>query len=122
MILKIVEILAPQEAPKLPLLSSPIRAGDLSFGYDYIEDEIDLNEFLIRYPEATYLIKVEGSSMEQEGIFSGDILVVDRARKPHLDNLVVKASNENLAIKKIRSKKDIDSSTWGVITYVIHKL
>jgi DNA polymerase V len=40
--------------------------------------DISLDEFLnIRAP-GTYLVKVEGDSMEGAGIFCGDLLIVDK--------------------------------------------
>jgi DNA polymerase V len=39
---------------------------------------IDLNEVLIRHPEATYYLRVRGHSMRDAGIADGDVLLVDR--------------------------------------------
>ncbi len=34
---------------------------------------------MVQHPAATFYVKVEGDSMKDAGILSGDLLVVDRA-------------------------------------------
>ena len=46
---------------------------------DFIDMKLDLNNYLIKHPAATFFVKVEGDSMVNAGINNGDILIVDRA-------------------------------------------
>ena len=63
----------------LPLAGSTVAAGFPSPADDYIQSRLDLTELLIKHPSSTYLARAEGNSMVELGIFSGDLLVVDRA-------------------------------------------
>jgi DNA polymerase V len=64
---------------KLQLAQSTIAAGFPKPSDDYILARLDLTELIVKHPSATYLARVEGNSMIELGIFSGDLLVVDRA-------------------------------------------
>lgn len=54
----------------------------------------------IRAP-GTYLVKVEGDSMQGAGIFSGDMLVVDRSRDPVRNNIVIAVINGEPMCKRL---------------------
>ncbi|MFX8620594.1 S24 family peptidase, partial [Acinetobacter baumannii] len=49
---------------------------------DYMERGIDLNEQLIYNKPATFFFRMNSDAMQGAGIFSGDILIVDRSIKP----------------------------------------
>ena len=46
---------------------------------DFMELGIDLNEKLIMNKPATYFFRMNGDAMEDVGIFTQDILIVDRS-------------------------------------------
>ncbi len=59
----------------------PIRAqagliGFESAAAEYTEMELSLDELLIEKPSATWIGLAQGHSMELDGIFDGDILIV----------------------------------------------
>ena len=115
-------------------------AGFPSPATDYIEEDIDLNIHLIKNVPATFVIRVQGKSMNDVGINDVDILVVDKSLAPKNfstvianvhDELVVKSfvkENEKQFLtsgsKKIEDKilinEEEDVFIWGVVTYVIH--
>ena len=64
---------------KIPVILQKVSAGFPSPATDYVQDEIDLNSELIKNPPATFLIRVQGNSMTEHKIISGDLLVVDRS-------------------------------------------
>lgn len=124
----------------LPLYMSPISAGFPSPAEDYVDKRLDLNEHLIRNPAATFFVRVEGDSMRDAHIASGDILVVDRAVEAKSGSIVVAALDGELTVKRLRKKDgrlflvpenpayepmEIQSGAsflvWGVVTYIIHK-
>lgn len=76
-------------ALRLPLYTSRVQAGFPSPADDFIENRLDLNEYLIRHPAATFFTIVAGDSMEGVGIFAGDILAIDRALDPRHGDVVV---------------------------------
>ena len=121
---------------KIPVILQKVSAGFPSPATDYVQDEIDLNSELIKNPPATFLIRVQGNSMTDHKIASGDLLVVDRSLNLKNDciaiinfnnELVVKniiKENSNFYIKnkadKILINENSDINIWGVVTYIIH--
>ncbi len=86
MVDQVIDFIAPKRF-KLPLYSSKVQAGFPSPGDDHIEMHLDLNEYLVQHPAATFLVRATGDSMEGAGIYEGDILVVDRSLEPRHDPL-----------------------------------
>jgi DNA polymerase V len=121
---------------KIPVILQKVSAGFPSPATDYVQDEIDLNSELIKNPPATFLIRVQGNSMTEHKIISGDLLVVDRSLNLKNDciaiinfnnELVVKniiKENNNFYIKnraeKILINENSDVNVWGIVTYIIH--
>ena len=65
---------------KIRISNVAIQAGFPSPAADFEENSLDLNELLIKHPAATYFFRVAGDSMKNAGIFSGDLLIIDRSR------------------------------------------
>ena len=119
-----------------PLYASQPAAGFPAPGDDMVEQPLDINEYLIDHPESTFYVRVQGDSMEGVGIFSGDILVVDRSLEPKHDAIVVAAVYGELVVKCLEAKtsggfqlvsaqsgykpivvnENEDCIIWGVVT------
>ena len=126
----------------LPFCLHKVGAGFPSPATDYIEDDIDLNAHLIKNIPSTFLIRVQGKSMNDVGIHNNDILIVDRSLNPKNFSIVVANVNEELVVKTFVREKDESFLTsgskklkdkinlienpeifiWGIVTYVIHAL
>ncbi len=126
----------------LPFHLHKVGAGFPSPATDYIEDDIDLNAHLIKNIPSTFLIRVQGKSMNDVGIHNNDILIVDRSLNPKNFSTVIVNVNEELVVKSFVKEKDQSLLTsgskhlkdkinltenpeiiiWGVVTYVIHAL
>jgi DNA polymerase V len=85
---------------KRPLFGSRPAAGFPAPGDDMVEKALDLNEFLVENPTTTFFVRADGDSMEGAHIFSGDILVVDKARTPASGDIVVAAVYGELVVKR----------------------
>lgn len=124
----------------LPLYSHKVVAGFPSPADDYIEDRLDLNEKLAPHPNSTFLLRVQGDSMINAGIFEGDILVVDRSIEPKDGKIVIAALDGELTVKRlslnakgmallpendnypvIHVKEESEIVIWGVVTSTIHQ-
>lgn len=129
------------EPYKIPLYSSTVRAGFPSPADDYIETTLDLNEYLIKHPAATFFVRASGESMINAGIHSGDILVVDRSVEATHGKIVIVALNGELTVKRLSCKNgqvkltsenpdfpaiditdEYDMVIWGVVTNVVHSV
>ncbi len=89
---------------KLPLYMSKVSAGFPSPAQDYVEQTLDLNELCIKRPAATFFVRVEGDSMIEAGIFSNDILIVDRSIRPAHSDVVVAQVNNEFTVKELQLK------------------
>jgi DNA polymerase V len=97
-----VQPVTPGAAQIHPLFSSRPAAGFPAPGDDVVEKALDLNDLLIRNADATFFVTVEGDSMEGAGIFSGDILVVDRSIIARSEHIVVAAVYGEMVVKRLR--------------------
>lgn len=85
----------------LPLFADSCRAGFPSPAQDYVEKTLDLNEYCIRHPSATYFVRASGDSMTDAGIGDGDLLVVDRAEKAGHGDIVIAAVDGEFTVKRL---------------------
>jgi DNA polymerase V len=91
----------------LPLFTTRISAGFPSPAQDYVEQALDLNELCVQRPAATFFLRVEGDSMIDAGIFSGDILVVDRSIEPIHGDVVIACVDGEFTVKELALKPKI---------------
>lgn len=82
-----------------PCFLSRVRAGFPSPADDYMDRKLDLNDYLIKHPAATFYCWTEGESMEGVGIFDGDLLIVDRGERPIHGDVVVASLDGDLTCK-----------------------
>ncbi len=73
----------------LPFYLHKAGAGFPSPATDCIEEDIDLNVHLIKNTPATFVIRVQGKSMSNVGIYDGDLLIVDKSLKPKIFQLLL---------------------------------
>lgn len=83
----------------LPVAMALVPAGFPSPADDYIEKNIDLNEWMIANEIATYIVRVNGNSMNDE-IHSGDRLIVDRSLEPKNKDVVIAIINGEMTVKR----------------------
>ena len=88
-------------ARALPFFLSRVPAGFPSPADDYLEGELDLNEFLIQHPAATFFVRLAGDSIVNAGLFDGDILVVDRAVTASHGHIVVAVIDGDMTVKRL---------------------
>ncbi|MBC3948957.1 LexA family protein [Pseudomonas folii] len=123
---------------KLPLYSFHVPAGFPSPAADHIEKHLSLDElFDIRAPHV-YLVKIEGDSMQGAGIYSGDIVIVDRSLYAEHGDIVIAALNSEPVCKRLHMRDNVCMLTsentkyppchvmecdelviWGVVKYSV---
>ena len=88
----------------------------------YESKGIDLNNVLIKHPSATVFMQIETSSYINMGIYNGDILIIDRAKRITPNSLVVYESEGHFVLGRVFNiKKTLeDTIITGAITHVIH--
>ena len=125
----------------LSLYSSSVAAGFPSPADDHIEGKLDLNDYLVKHPSATFFVRVTGNSMINAGINDNDILIVDRSLKPSHGKIVIAVVDGQMTVKRLykRSGKlvlmpenknfkpieiteSMSIEIWGVVVTAIHSL
>ena len=89
----------------LPVFIARITAGFPSPAADYEEGKLDLNDYLIKNPPATFIVRVAGDSMTGAGIHEGDLLIVDRSIEPAHNKVVIAIVDGQLTVKRLKIKQ-----------------
>ena len=130
-----------RSATSVPTLGRHVRAGKPASGDDYQEGAVDLGRHLVRDPEDTFVIQVDGWSMRDAGIVDGDELVVDRSIAAEAGRIVIAEVDGELTVKRLQraatgwllqaANPDFpdlvvtgknELHIWGVVTRVVRKL
>ncbi len=125
----------------IPLFNDPVSAGFPSPADDYIEENIDLNEHLLKNPFSTFFLRVKGDSMINSGIHDKDLIIVDKSLTPKPGNVVIAMIDGEFTVKRFSMKNNQlylkaenqnypdfnfedhnDIQIWGVVIYSIHNL
>jgi len=117
-----------------------VAAGFPSPAEDFFEGPIDLRAELIPNPDASFIVKVLGNSMQDAQISDGDVLIIDRSVRPtngciavcflngeftvkrlEIHGKLVRLLPSNPAFQPIDLAEGDELTVWGVVTYVIKK-
>ena len=121
-----------------PYVDAGISAGFPSPALDFMDLTIDLNQYLIKHPSATFYGRVQGDSLKNAGIAHNDLLIIDRSIEATNGKIAVCYIDGAFTAKRIQiSKKEIwlipenenyqplriteenDFLIWGIVTHVI---
>lgn len=83
-------------------LHGVISAGFPSEAYNYTEDGIDFNRLLVKSRESTFCLIAGGDCMTGDGIFDGDLLVIDRLAEPHDNSILVFSIDGEFTLKRLK--------------------
>jgi DNA polymerase V len=122
----------------LPFFAYRVPAGFPSPAADHLEKHISVDElFDLRAPHI-YLVKIDGDSMIGAGLFSGDLVIVDRGREARHGDIVIAALNGEPVCKRLHCKgtevilqsenpaypqrfilESDEMAIWGVVRYSV---
>ena len=122
----------------MPFFAYRVPAGFPSPAADHLEKHISLDElFDLRAPHI-YLVKIDGDSMMGAGLFSGDLVIVDRGREARHGDIVIAALNGEPVCKRLHRKgsevilqsenpaypqryvlESDEMTIWGVVRYSV---
>ena len=91
----------------IPFFSSTVAAGYPSPAEDHIEENYDLNDYMVKRPDSTFMLRVEGESMKNIGIMPDDILLVDRSLMATNNTIVVASVDGELTVKRLYRRDGI---------------
>ena len=105
---------------------------------DYAQARLEVIDYIVAHPAATFFLRAETSCMARAGTRSGDVLVVDKSLVPQNGSIVVACVHGDFHVRQLRvsdgkhsliatdsSSKPIeidgeDCAVWGVVTFSIH--
>ena len=124
--------------------STPRSRVAISFGSPAGESgvtRLDLNEILIRNPEAAFLVRIAGSAMREAGIDDGDLALVDRAIEAGHGQVVIAVHHDEFLCRRLCRRGEAlglqapdsavadigpddgeDFDIWGVVTHVVRQV
>lgn len=121
------------------LVLQPIKAGFPNAAENAPEIPLDLNTLLVKHPSSTFYMRVDGDSMQDMSIHSGDLVIIDKSLEIRSGDVAVafidgeftlkqfiKDGNRgilrpaNPAYPEIQVGEGNDFQIWGVVTHTIH--
>lgn len=124
----------------LPLYTSKVAAGFPSPADDYVEQQLNPNDYLVENNTTTFFVRVKGDSMIEAGIFDNDVLVIDRSKTQQTGDIVLAVLDGEFTVKTldwskknvklipanqrypvIEVKKGQSLEIWGVVTGSMRK-
>ena len=88
---------------RLRLLGT-VEAGWPSPAEEELVDTMNLDEYLIKNRDASFILKVSGDSMEDAGILPGDMVIVERGPSPKDGDVVIAEVDGEWTMKYFRKK------------------
>ncbi|GIW63235.1 MAG: LexA repressor [Patescibacteria group bacterium] len=98
--------LIPSDKLKPVKLLGYIQAGFPNTTEEETLDTLSLDEFLIKNPQATFMLKISGDSMISAGILPGDYVLVDRTIPPESGMIVIAQVDSKWTIKYFIKNKN----------------
>ncbi|MEC4675308.1 MAG: transcriptional repressor LexA, partial [Nitrospirota bacterium] len=98
--------LIPRSITSTAKVLGTVEAGFPSPAEEELADTMSLDEFLIRNPQATFLLKVSGDSMSGAGILPGDMVIVDKGQTPRSGDIVIAEVDGEWTMKYLKKRGD----------------
>ncbi len=107
------------------LLVGEINAGFPSAAEGYEDQSLNLHEWLVKRPAATFFYRVQGNELEDEHIRHGSIVIIDKSLVPplhrwyRLEGKLVLAEIENNCVIcrfRFRPRQEVVGVVVGVVT------
>lgn len=83
-----------------------VSAGYPAEAYNYTEDEIDFNKYIIKDRQNTKCVWATNANMVGEGIDYGDLIVINTAKNPNSNSIVLLRLDDELVLKRIKRTKE----------------
>ena len=101
-----LELAAANDALRLPVLGRVAAGAPIGSGFDAAAEDYVLLDRVFFSPAPDYLLKVQGDSMIDEGIFDGDLIGVHRTSDARSGQIVVARVDEEVTVKLLKLGRD----------------
>lgn len=97
-----------------------VHAGFPNAAVDRSGTALSLDQLLIRHPVSTYFFRIEGRQWEDQGVFDGDLAIIDRAVLPQEQDVVISWDEAgSFCVERFRAAQR--HNHWGVVTVIVHR-
>ena len=136
-----IEIYKAEDSELFLPLAEGVKAGFPSPAEDIPHMSLDITSQIVKNPASTFYARVSGTSMIDDGIGDGDILVVDKSVTPYNGCIAICFVDGEFTLKHLHFREGgltlcpanknypeievcegVDFVMWGVVTYVIKKV
>ena len=91
---------------EIPLLGL-VEAGIPTIAEEDLSNTINLDDYLVKNKDSTYLLEVKGDSMIDEGIKEGDLVVVERRGEAKDGDIVIAEVDGGWTMKYFKKKGNL---------------
>lgn len=92
-------------SPTTKFFSLPLL-GMIKAGYPILAEEnkqyLSLDDYLIDDPQSSFLLRVSGDSLLEEGIYDGDIVIIERRKDANAGDIVLAEIDKEFTLKILR--------------------
>ena len=81
------------------VIEDTVQAGQPQIGNDSVLNSFAIDEYLIDTPSRTVLLRVNGDSMQEAGLFSGDMVIVKKGAPASIGDIVVAIVDRDYTVK-----------------------
>lgn len=86
-------------------LGESVQAGLPNPAADTGANNLTIDEYLVKHPSKTVLVRVKGESMINAGIHDGDIVVVEKQKTANVGDLVVAIVDNDFTLKRLDKER-----------------
>jgi repressor LexA len=87
------------------LAHAPVRAGLPNAALEEGYDLMTIDDYLVKLPSKTTLVRVKGDSMVEAGILEGDLIVVEQQPNANIGDVVVAIIDDEFTIKYLERER-----------------
>ncbi len=105
-----IKIIAQPQVDEAPIIMTlplfgPIAAGFATAAEEQAEEQVSIEEYLVKDRTSTFLLRVKGDSMIDAGIREGDLVIVERGKEPKINQIVVGVLDGEFTLKTLKKAK-----------------
>lgn len=87
-------------------IAEHVQAGTPNPVFDHVPDVLGIDDYLVRNPSRTVIIRVNGESMIDAGIHPDDLVVVEKRATANIGDIVVAIVENELTLKRLAKERN----------------
>lgn len=90
---------------RLPMLGT-IAAGEPIFADTHVEDHVSLPADMVKNPDTSFVLRVQGDSMIGDGIHDHDLVIIQQQSTAAQNELIAARINDEATVKRFHRNRD----------------